>query len=72
MQEATPMFKVTVTCLKLFGYFIVGLFLAFLISSMFGAIAILLSYLPIIWEILWRAGLVMMTLTAIALFLKAL
>ena len=66
------MFKVTVTCLKLFGYFLVGLFLAFPISSMFGVIALLLSYLPLIWQILWRTGLGLMMLTAIALFLEAL
>ena len=66
------MFEFTIFLLKYFAFFIIGIFLAFPISSMFGAIAILLSYLPIIWEILWRAGLVMMTLTAIALFLKAL
>jgi hypothetical protein len=39
---------------------------------MCGAIAILFSYLPLIWEILWRTGLGLMMLTAIALFLEAL
>jgi hypothetical protein len=39
---------------------------------MCGAIALLLTYLPLIWQILWRAGLGLMLLTAIALFLEGL
>ncbi len=64
--------KFTTSFLKLFAYFLAGIFLAFPISAMFGAIALFLSYLPFIWEILWRTGLGMMMLTAIALFLQAL
>ncbi len=66
------MFKITIALLKYFAFFILGIFLAFPMSAMFGAIAILLTYLPIIWEILWRTGLGLMLLTAIALFLQAL
>jgi hypothetical protein len=39
---------------------------------MCGAIAIFFSYLPLIWQILWRTGLGLMMLTVIALFLEAL
>jgi hypothetical protein len=39
---------------------------------MFGAIALLLSYLEFIWAILWRTGLGLLMLTAIALFFQAL
>jgi len=39
----------TKSSLKFFAYFLVGIFLAFPISAMFGAIALLLSYLPFIW-----------------------
>ncbi|OYQ65232.1 hypothetical protein B9G53_08205 [Pseudanabaena sp. SR411] len=66
------MLKFTIVLLKYFGFFIFGIFLAFPISAMFGAIALFLSYLPLIWEILWRTGLSLMMLTAIALFLQAL
>jgi len=66
------MFKLTIALLKYFAYFLVGIFLAFPISAMFGAIAILLSYLPLIWQILWRTGLGLMILTAITLFCQAL
>jgi len=66
------MFKLTIALLKYFAYFLVGIFLAFPISAMFGAIALLLSYLPLIWQILWRTGLGLMILTAIALFLEGL
>lgn len=66
------MFKLTIALLKYFAYFLVGIFLAFPISAMFGAIAILLSYLPLIWQILWRTGLGLMMLTAITLFFQAL
>ncbi len=66
------MYKVTVTLLQLFALFIFGIFLAFPISAMCGAIALLLSYLPLIWQILWRTGLGLMMLTAIALFFHAL
>ncbi|MBD2188405.1 hypothetical protein [Pseudanabaena mucicola] len=66
------MYKVTVACLKFFAYFLVGIFLAFPISAMFGAIALFLSYLPLIWQILWRTGLGLMMLTAIALFIEGL
>lgn len=72
MQEATPMFKVTVTCLKLFALFIFGIFLTFPISAMFGAISILFTYLPLIWQIFWRTGLGLLMLTAIALFVESL
>ena len=66
------MLRITIPIVKVFGFFILGLFLAFPISAMFGAIAILLTYLPLIWQILWRTGLGLMMLTAIALFLEAL
>jgi hypothetical protein len=66
------MLKLTATCLKYFAYFLVGLFLAFPISAMCGAIALLFSFLPLIWQILWRTGLGLMMMTAIALFLQAL
>ena len=66
------MFKVTLTCLKLFAYFLVGIFIAFPISAIFGTISLFLSYLPLIWQILWRMGLGLMMLTAIALFFHAL
>jgi hypothetical protein len=65
-------FKFTIALLKYFAFFIFGIFLAFPISAMFGAIALLLSYLPLIWQILWRTGLGLMMLTAIALFLEGL
>ena len=66
------MFKLTIALLKYFALFIFGIFLAFPISAMFGAIALLFSLLPLIWEILWRAGLGLMMLTAIALFVEGL
>jgi glucose-6-phosphate-specific signal transduction histidine kinase len=58
--------------LKYFAFFIVGLFLAFPISAMFGAISLFFSYLPLIWQILWRSGLILMMLTSIALFIEGL
>ncbi|MDX2254653.1 MAG: hypothetical protein NW214_03970 [Pseudanabaenaceae cyanobacterium bins.39] len=64
--------KLTIALLKGFAFFIFGLFLAFPISAMCGAIALLVSYLPLIWQILWRTGLGLMMLTAIALFIHAL
>ncbi|TYQ31550.1 hypothetical protein [Pseudanabaena sp. UWO310] len=64
--------KFTTLFLRLFALFIFGIFLAFPISAMCGAIAILISYLPLIWQILWRTGLGLLMLTAIALFLEAL
>jgi hypothetical protein len=39
---------------------------------MCGAIAILFTYLPIIWQIIWQTGLGLLLLTAIALFLEGL
>jgi hypothetical protein len=66
------MFKFTIALLKYFAFFILGIFLAFPISAMCGAIALLLSFLPIIWQILWRTGLGLLLLTAIALFLESL
>ena len=66
------MLKLTATCLKYFGFFIFGIFLAFPISAMCGAITIFFSYLPIIWEFLWRSGLGLMLLTAISLFIEGL
>jgi hypothetical protein len=66
------MFKFTIALLKYFAFFILGIFLAFPISAMCGAIALLLSFLPIIWQILWRTGLGLLLLTAISLFLEGL
>lgn len=65
------MFNLTIFLLKYFAFFIFGIFLAFPISAMCGAITLLLSYLPLIWQILWRTGLGLMMLTAIALFFQA-
>ena len=66
------MFEFTIFLLKYFAFFIIGIFLAFPISSMFGAIALLFSLLPLIWEILWRTGLGLSLMTAIALFIEGL
>ena len=66
------MLRITIPIVKVFSFFIFGLFLAFPISAMCGAIAIFLSYLPLIWQILWRTGLGLMMLTAIALFIEGL
>ncbi len=66
------MFKLMIICLQLFALFIFGIFLAFPISAICGALTIFLSYLPIIWQILWRTSLGLMMLTVIALFLKGL
>ncbi len=41
-------------------------------SSRNESIALLLSYLPLIWQILWRTGLGLMMLRAIALFIEGL
>jgi hypothetical protein len=66
------MLQITIPIVRFFAYILVGLFLAFPISAMCGAIAILLTYLPLIWQILWRTGLGLMMLTAIALFIEGL
>jgi hypothetical protein len=66
------MFKLTIICLQFFALFLFGICLAFPLSAMFGAIALLLSYLEFIWAILWRTGLGLLMLTAIALFFQAL
>ncbi len=69
---STVMLKITIPIVRFFAYVLVGLFLAFPISAMCGAIAIFFSCLPLIWQILWRTGLGLMMLTAIALFVHAL
>ena len=69
---STVMLRITIPIVKAFSFFIVGIVLAFPISSMCGAIALLFTYLPIIWQILWRTGLGLMMLTAIALFIEGL
>jgi len=66
------MLKITIPIVRFFAYVLVGILLAFPISAMCGAIALLLSYLPLIWQILWRKGLGLMMLTAIALFIEGL
>lgn len=66
------MFKFTIAFLKTFALFVLGLFLAFPISAMFGAISLLFACLPLIWEVLWRSGLGLMMITAIALFIEGL
>ncbi len=69
---STVMLRITIPLLKYFAFFIFGIFLAFPISAMFGAIVLLFSLLPIIWEILWRTGLGLMMMTAISLFIEGL
>ena len=64
--------KLTIAFLKTFALFVFGLFLAFPISAMFGAISLLFACLPLIWEVLWRSGLGLMMVTAIALFIEGL
>lgn len=66
------MLRITIPIVKIFALFIFGIFLSFPISAMCGVITILLSYLPIIWEFLWRSGLGLMMLTAISLFIEGL
>jgi hypothetical protein len=58
--------------LKLFGLFILGLFIAFPIAAICDALSLLLSMLPIIWEIVWRMGLGLMALSVIVLFFEGL
>jgi len=65
------MLKLVTFLLNLFALFILGIFISFPIAAIFGAIATLVSWLPMLWAIFWRTGLILMPLTAIALFLKA-
>jgi hypothetical protein len=65
------MLKLITFFLNLFALFIFGIFISFPIAAIFGAIATLVSWLPMLWAIFWRTGLGLMILTAIALFLKA-
>ena len=65
------MLKLIIPLLNLFALFILGVVISFPIALMCDAIALLFSWLPILWAIAWRSGLGLMTLTAIALFLKA-
>jgi len=65
------MLKLITLLLNVFALFIFGIFISFPIAAIFGAIATLVSWLPMLWAIFWRTGLSLMTLTAIALFLKA-
>jgi hypothetical protein len=66
------MLKLAILCLQFFALVVFGIFLAFPISAMCNAIALLLTYLPLIWQILWRTGLGLLMLTAIALFIEGL
>ena len=66
------MFKITVTLLQLFALFIFGIFLAFPISAMCGAVDTLVFLLPMLWQIFWRLGMGLLLLTAIALFIEGL
>ncbi len=66
------MLKVIIYLLNLFALFTFGIFLAFPIATICGSIDTLLSWLPMLWEIFWKVTLGLITLTAIALFLKAL
>ncbi|MEI6329624.1 MAG: hypothetical protein WCP16_10360 [Pseudanabaena sp. ELA645] len=65
------MLKLITLLLNLFALFIFGIFISFPIAAIFGAIATLVSWLPMLWAIFWRTGLILMPLTVIALFLKA-
>ncbi len=64
--------QLTIALLKFFALFLLGIFLAFPISAMCGAIALFLSYLPLIWQIIWRSSIGLMMLTVIALFIEGL
>ncbi len=65
------MLKLITPLLNLFALFILGVVISFPIAAICGAISTLVSWLPMLWAIFWRSGLILMPLTAIALFLKA-
>ena len=65
------MLKVITPLLNLFAIFIFGIFIAFPIALICDAIATLVSWLPMLWAILWRTGLGLLTLTAITLFIHS-
>jgi len=64
--------KLAIAFSKTFALFVLGIFLAFPISAMCGAISLLFASLPLIWEILWRSGLFLMLFTSVALFIEGL
>ena len=66
------MLRITIPLLKTFALFVLGIVLAFPISAICGVIEIFLSYLSIIWEIVWRGGLSLLLVSAIALFIEGL
>jgi hypothetical protein len=66
------MFKLMIAFSKIFALFILGIFLAFHISLISGRLEILFAYLPLIWEFLWRFGLLLMFFTSVALFIEGL
>ena len=65
------MLKLITLLLNLFALFIFGVFISFPIAAIFGAIATLVSWLPMLWAIVWRVALGLLTLTSVALFLHS-
>jgi hypothetical protein len=66
------MLRITIPIVKVFGLFLLGIFLAFPISAICGTLTLFLSHLPLIWQILWRTSLGLMMLIVIALFTEGL
>ena len=57
------MFGFTSKIIKCFLLFLFGVAITIMLSAVFGALGTIISFLPFIWDVLWKTAIVLICLT---------
>jgi len=64
--------NLTANILKFFMLVIGGVILSIMLSIIFGALGTIISFLPFIWDVLWRTAIVIICLTFVTVLWEGL
>ena len=64
--------NLTANILKFFMLVIGGVILSIMLSIIFGALGTIISFLPFIWDVLWRTVIVLICLTFVTVLWEGL
>ena len=66
------MFGFTSKIIKCFLLFLFGVAITITLSTIFGALGTIISFLPFIWDVLWRTVIVLICLTFVTVLWEGL
>ncbi|MEM9924300.1 MAG: hypothetical protein AAF915_11210 [Cyanobacteria bacterium P01_D01_bin.50] len=70
-KKFNPLFRVIVKALKYFSFIVFGFLLAAFLSEMIGTSQITINFFPLIFEYIWRAGIILLAVAGAAVLIES-